>query len=32
MSAIYSSLHEEKVRNLATIAPVIDTEKDRHVS
>ena len=31
MSAIYSSLHEEKVRNLATIAPVIDTEKDTTV-
>jgi polyhydroxyalkanoate synthase len=31
MSVIYTTLHEEKVRNLATIAPVIDTEKDTTV-
>jgi polyhydroxyalkanoate synthase len=28
MSAMYTSLHQEKVRNLATIAPIIDTEND----
>jgi polyhydroxyalkanoate synthase subunit PhaC len=28
MSAMYTSLHQEKVRNLVTIAPIIDTEKD----
>jgi polyhydroxyalkanoate synthase subunit PhaC len=31
MSVIYTTLYEEKVRNLATIAPVIDTEKDTTV-
>jgi polyhydroxyalkanoate synthase len=31
MSVIYSSLHQEKVRNLATIAPVIDSEQDSTV-
>src|SRR5436309_7393470 len=31
MSVIYSTLHEDKVRNLTTIAPVIDTEKDTTV-
>ena len=31
MSAMYTSLHQDKVRNLATIAPVIDTEKDTTV-
>ena len=31
MSAMYAALHEEKVRNLATIAPVIDSEKDTTV-
>jgi polyhydroxyalkanoate synthase len=31
MSVIYTTLHQEKVRNLATIAPVIDTEKDTTV-
>src|SRR5919198_4076272 len=31
MSVIYTSLHQEKVRNLATIAPVIDAEKDTTV-
>jgi polyhydroxyalkanoate synthase subunit PhaC len=28
MSAMYTTLHQEKVRNLATIAPIIDTEND----
>lgn len=31
MSVIYATLYGEKVRNLATIAPVIDTEKDTTV-
>ena len=31
MSAMYTSLHQDKVRNLATIAPVMDTEKDTTV-
>ena len=31
MSTMYTTLHEEKVRNLAVIAPVIDTEKDSTV-
>jgi polyhydroxyalkanoate synthase len=31
MSAMYTSLHQEKVRNLATIAPIIDTQSDRTV-
>jgi polyhydroxyalkanoate synthase len=31
MSVMYATLHEEKVRNLATIAPVIDSEKDTTV-
>jgi poly[(R)-3-hydroxyalkanoate] polymerase subunit PhaC len=31
MSAIYCSLHEDKVRNLATIAPVIDSNQDTTV-
>jgi polyhydroxyalkanoate synthase len=31
MSAMYTSLHQDKVRNLATIAPVVDTEKDTTV-
>jgi polyhydroxyalkanoate synthase len=31
MSAMYTSLHQEKVRNLAVIAPVVDTEKDTTV-
>jgi polyhydroxyalkanoate synthase len=31
MSVIYASLYQEKVRNLATIAPVIDTAKDTTV-
>ncbi|HYA82623.1 MAG TPA: class III poly(R)-hydroxyalkanoic acid synthase subunit PhaC [Candidatus Bathyarchaeia archaeon] len=31
MSVIYSTLHENKVRNLATIAPVIDPDKDSTV-
>jgi polyhydroxyalkanoate synthase len=31
MSAIYCSLHEDKVKNLATIAPVIDSEQDTTV-
>lgn len=31
MSIMYTTLHEEKVRNLATIAPVVDTEKDTTV-
>jgi polyhydroxyalkanoate synthase subunit PhaC len=28
MAAMYTSLHQEKVRNLVTIAPIIDTEND----
>jgi len=31
MSVIYSTLHDDKVRNLATIAPVIDSDKDTTV-
>lgn len=31
MSIMYTTLHQEKVKNLATIAPVIDTEKDTTV-
>jgi polyhydroxyalkanoate synthase subunit PhaC len=31
MSVIYSVLHQEKIKNLATIAPVIDSEKDTTV-
>jgi polyhydroxyalkanoate synthase len=31
MCVIYTTLHQEKIRNLATIAPVIDAEKDRTV-
>jgi polyhydroxyalkanoate synthase len=31
MAAMYTSLHQEKVRNLATIAPIIDTENDKTV-
>lgn len=31
MSVIYSTLHDDKVRNLATIAPVIDPDKDTTV-
>lgn len=31
MSVMYTSLHQEKVKNLATIAPVIDTQKDTTV-
>ena len=31
MAAIYTTLHQEKVRNLATIAPIIDTENDETV-
>lgn len=31
MAAMYTSLHQEKVRNLVTIAPIIDTEKDKTV-
>jgi polyhydroxyalkanoate synthase subunit PhaC len=31
MSVIYGTLHEDKVRNLATIAPVIDSDKDTTV-
>jgi polyhydroxyalkanoate synthase len=31
MSVMYTTLHEEKVRNLATIAPVMDAEKDTTV-
>src|ERR671939_93197 len=31
MSVIYTTLHQEKIRNLATIAPVIDAEKDTTV-
>lgn len=28
MAAMYTSLHQEKVRNLVTISPIIDTEND----
>ncbi len=31
MSAMYTALHQEKVRNLVTIAPVLDTRKDSTV-
>ena len=31
MAAMYTSLHQEKVRNLVTIAPIIDTENDKTV-
>src|SRR5919109_2963357 len=31
MSAMYTALHEEKIKNLVTIAPVIDTSKDTTV-
>jgi polyhydroxyalkanoate synthase subunit PhaC len=31
MSAMYTTLHQHKVRNLAVIAPVVDTEKDTTV-
>ena len=31
MSIMYTALHQENVRNLAVIAPVIDTEKDSTV-
>ncbi|HEU4604629.1 MAG TPA: class III poly(R)-hydroxyalkanoic acid synthase subunit PhaC [Nitrososphaera sp.] len=31
MSSMYTTLHQEKVRNLAVIAPVVDTEKDTTV-
>jgi len=31
MSTIYSTLHENKIRNLATIAPVIDSNQDSTV-
>lgn len=31
MAAMYSSLHQEKVQNLVTIAPIIDTENDKTV-
>ncbi|MGC2597868.1 MAG: class III poly(R)-hydroxyalkanoic acid synthase subunit PhaC [Nitrososphaeraceae archaeon] len=31
MSAMYCSLHQEKVKNLATIAPVIDSSRDTTV-
>jgi polyhydroxyalkanoate synthase subunit PhaC len=31
MAAMYASLHQEKVRNLVTIAPIIDTENDKTV-
>ena len=31
MSAMYTALHQEKVKNLVTIAPVIDTSKDTTV-
>jgi len=31
MSIMYTTLHQEKVRNLAVIAPVVDTEKDTTV-
>src|ERR671926_1518087 len=31
MCVIYTSIHQEKIRNLATIAPVIDAERDTTV-
>lgn len=31
MSAMYTALHQEKVKNLVTIAPVLDTRKDSTV-
>lgn len=31
MSTMYTTLHQEKVQNLAVIAPVVDTEKDATV-
>ena len=31
MSTMYTTLHQEKVRNLVVIAPVVDTEKDTTV-
>lgn len=31
MSAMYCSLHQEKVKNLATIAPVVDSSRDTTV-
>ena len=31
MAAMYTTLHQEKVRNLATIAPIIDTGNDETV-
>jgi polyhydroxyalkanoate synthase len=31
MSAMYTTLHQEKIKNLVTIAPVIDTSKDTTV-
>src|SRR5919205_300613 len=31
MSVMYTALHQEKIRNLATIAPIIDAEKDSTV-
>lgn len=31
MSAMYTALHEQKIKNLVTIAPVIDTSKDSTV-
>jgi polyhydroxyalkanoate synthase len=31
MSVMYTALHQEKIRNLATIAPIIDSEKDSTV-
>jgi polyhydroxyalkanoate synthase len=31
MSTMYTALHQEKVRNLAVIAPVIDTQRDTTV-
>jgi polyhydroxyalkanoate synthase len=31
MSAMYTSLHQEKIKNLVTIAPIIDTSKDSTV-
>jgi polyhydroxyalkanoate synthase len=31
MSVMYTTLHQEKVRNLATIAPIVDAEKDTTV-
>jgi len=31
MSVIYTTMHQDKIRNLATIAPVIDADKDTTV-